>query len=605
MPGIVGLITRMPRKRAEAELRAMIDSMSHETFYVTDTWIDEALGVYVGSIARRGSFSQGMPVRNESGNVVLVFAGEEFTEAKAGKTSGQRGQRSSGPAASYLVDLYEEDLSFPAGLNGKFHGILADRNLGRVTLFNDRYGMQRLYCHESDEGFYFAAEAKAILAVHRQLRSIDSRGFGEFISCGAVLENRTLFSRIELLPPASAWIFRSGILESKGKYFQPATWEEQELLDSGSFYRELREVFGRRLPRYFDGAEQIAMSLTGGLDTRMIMAWQRAEPGTLPCYTFGGMYHECQDVTISRRVADVCKQTHHVIPVGNEFLTRFPHYAERATYLSDGCVDVSLSPDLYVSERARQIGTIRMTGNYGGEILRGVRAFRPTALLQGLFAADVLPYIRRAERTYSEVLVGHPVSFAVFRQAPWHHYGPLALEQTQLFVRSPYLDNDFVRTIFRAPRSVFSSNELSLQLIGDGNKELLKVPTDRGLAGTRQGTHAHLSRALLEFQFKAEYAYDMGMPQTVARIDHIFSMLHLERLFLGRHKAFHFRVWYRDMLAAYVQEILLDSRSLNRPYIDRKQLEAVVKGHIRGDRNYTNEIHKALTLELIHRIFVD
>jgi hypothetical protein len=34
-------------------------------------------------------------------------------------------------------------------------------------------------------------------------------------------------------------------------------------------------------------------------------------------------------------------------------------------------------------------------------------------------------------------------------------------------------------------------------------------------------------------------------------------------------------------------------------------MEEVVHGHLKGDRNYTNEIHKLLTLELIHRLFVD
>jgi len=54
-----------------------------------------------------------------------------------------------------------------------------------------------------------------------------------------------------------------------------------------------------------------------------------------------------------------------------------------------------------------------------------------------------------------------------------------------------------------------------------------------------------------------------------------------------------------------VQEMLLDPRSLSRPYIDRKGFEAVVLGHLQGNRNYTNEIHKMLALELVHRLFLD
>jgi asparagine synthase (glutamine-hydrolysing) len=114
-----------------------------------------------------------------------------------------------------------------------------------------------------------------------------------------------------------------------------------------------------------------------------------------------------------------------------------------------------------------------------------------------------------------------------------------------------------------------------------------------------------LKRTYLETTFKAEYEYDYGMPQWLAQIDHVFSGLHLERLFLGRHKYYHFRVWYRDALSKYIQETLLDPRTLSRPYIERKSLENIVHGHVKGDRNYTTQIHKVLTLELVHRLFVD
>ena len=30
-----------------------------------------------------------------------------------------------------------------------------------------------------------------------------------------------------------------------------------------------------------------------------------------------------------------------------------------------------------------------------------------------------------------------------------------------------------------------------------------------------------------------------------------------------------------------------------------------MQGHLKGDRNYTNEIHKVLTLEILHRLFLD
>lgn len=53
MPGIVGLITRLPRKRAEEQLLRMVKSMLHEPFYRAGTWIDESLGVYIGWVERQ------------------------------------------------------------------------------------------------------------------------------------------------------------------------------------------------------------------------------------------------------------------------------------------------------------------------------------------------------------------------------------------------------------------------------------------------------------------------------------------------------------------------------------------------------------------------
>jgi asparagine synthase (glutamine-hydrolysing) len=342
----------------------------------------------------------------------------------------------------------------------------------------------------------------------------------------------------------------------------------------------------------------------------MIMAWHKASAGSLPTYTFGGPFRECQDVIIARKVAKACEQPYQVIPVGDQFLSRFAHYAERAIYLSDGCAAVNRAADLYANELASQIAPVRMTGNYGSEILRRLRAFKASEPSDGLFETDFLSHVRQAKETYNRLTQGHAVSFTAFRQAPWYQYGLLALEQTQLSLRSPFLDNDLVQTAFRAPRSeivksdIFEDNDECGRLIAEGSPSLHEIPTDRGLGGVRRWS-SPVSRGYLEFTFKAEYAYDYGMPQWLARIDHALSGFHLERLFLGRHKFCHFRVWYRDALSSYVRDMLLDSRSLSRPYIQRSALEDVVSSHLKGIRNHTTEIHRLLTMELLHRQFLD
>ena len=253
--------------------------------------------------------------------------------------------------------------------------------------------------------------------------------------------------------------------------------------------------------------------------------------------------------------------------------------------------------DLYISERARELAAVKIVGTYGSEIVRHAVMFKPMQPAYGLYGPDVRPFVDQARQTYSEIRRQHPVTFAAFRQSPWYHHGILSLERSQLTVRSPYLDNDFVQTVFRAPKD--ASEDVRLRLIQEGDPALARIPTDRGIGG---GT---VTRGYREFTFKAEYAYDYGMPHWAARIDQLLSRLHPERLFLGRHKHLHFRVWYRDALSSYVQELLLDPRTLSRPYLDRSGVESVVRGHLSGSRNYTVEIHKLLTLELLQRQFFD
>ena len=79
----------------------------------------------------------------------------------------------------------------------------------------------------------------------------------------------------------------------------------------------------------------------------------------------------------------------------------------------------------------------------------------------------------------------------------------------------------------------------------------------------------------------------------------------MERLFLGIQKFYHFRTWYRDELAPAVKEVLLDPRTLGRPYLNGKRVEQAVLAHTSGRANYTREIHKLLTAELIQRQLIE
>src|SRR5271163_1058714 len=107
MPGIVGLITKMPRERAAHMLARMVDALCHEAFYKAGSKIDESLGVYVGWTALKKANPDIMPLSNECGDIDLVFSGEEYPEPGAVAKLRGRGHSVDTEGLSYLVHICE------------------------------------------------------------------------------------------------------------------------------------------------------------------------------------------------------------------------------------------------------------------------------------------------------------------------------------------------------------------------------------------------------------------------------------------------------------------------------------------------------------------
>jgi asparagine synthase (glutamine-hydrolysing) len=583
----------------------MVKCLVHEPFYTSGTYVNEELGIWSGWACHEGAFGDCLPIWNEKKDVCLVFSGEDFSEQADIDALRKRGHEFGLDDASYLVHLYEEmGCEFLEKLNGWFSGVLLDLREQKFILFNDRYGVNRLYYHEDASELYFSSEAKALLKILPGTRRLNLRSLGEVLCCEAVLESRSLFSGISLLPGGSSWVFSRGEPVKKKAYFNQKEWESQPELSEFEFYEKLKETWTRVLPKYFRGKQSIGLSLTGGVDSRMILAWAPRPPGTLPCYTWGGKYRDCADVKIARRTAKLCHQPHKTIPVDSEFLSEFSALAERAIYISDGTMDVTGSIDLYVQRFARQIAPVRISGVCGGEILRRLVMFKPDPPQEDLFEPELARSFRDAAITYASELQGHRLSFTAFKQAPWYMASKFTLERSQVTYRTPYFDNDLIALAYQTPAQLLRDDP-ALRLIADGNEALGKIGTDRGVVFRSIPGVTPILHAYQEFTFKAEYAYDYRMPQWLARLDHTFALLRLEKLFIGRHKFHHFRLWYRDELSRRLKEMLLDSEARSRPYLRANSLEDILKAHIRGNRNYAFEIHKILTLEFIQRKLIE
>ncbi len=500
-------------------------------------------------------------------------------------------------AETLLAQYEQEDLSFLRRLNGIFSGVVVDRRQERIVLFNDRYGLGRTYYGIAAGEFHFASSARALLRNFPGSRQIDPHALAEFLSIGCVLQDRSLFPGISLLPGASCWIFAPGGSLERRSYFERAAWEGLAPLPPRDYADRMADVLARAGPRQLAGGP-VGMSLTGGLDSRLVLAWAKPTPNSLPCYTFNGPYRHCADFRLAQRLAELSRQPHQALGIGEDFFEDFPALAQRTVEASDGTMDVSGAVELYVNRLAARIAPIRLTGNYGSEILRRYVAFRPRALDPGVFSAEMVALGTAAAETYRREANCHPLSFIAFKQVPWHHYARRSIEKTAIVPRSPFLDNDLVELAYQAPPSLVHDPAFSLRLVARGDQRLDVVQTDRGLRQEKKGLLSGVEHAWQEFAARAEYAYDYGMPRWLARADSAVRPLHLERLFLGWQKFYHFRIWYRDRLAGYLRDA---ATSWDAPCCPPGTFRRLVSEHVSGRDNHTLLLHKLNTIRLVEQ----
>lgn len=586
----------------------MIDCMMHERFYKSGKSIVEDIGFYGGWVNIKNSICDCMPIVNKQKNLVILFFGENIKDREYINRYKKREKNESRKSGiEYLIDLYEEKKSkFYSELNGFYHGVIVDLKNKKIIIFIDRYGMMRLYYYFGKDEFIYSSEAKAILRIRPFLKNVDMQSLGEYFSCGCVLNNRTLFKDIFLLPGGAQWeIDTKGNIDKKN-YFSPKIWEQQSTLNEEEFGNALGEKLIEIVPKYLKSEQKIGLSLTGGLDTRMILAVADISHGSLPCFTYGGMYRDSYDVKVSKKISKACGQTHHVLRLDKNFFKQFSDLAEKAVYFSDGCMNVTGAPNLYVAKLAREIAAIRLTGNYGQEVLRRCIAFKPNPQNSRLFSKDFFPYIRKAEETYYEAFRNqNNLTFALFKQAPWFQFSRYAIENSQMIQRSPFMDNELVELVYRAPIESLKSEDSAKKIIFGYDKKLGYIMTDLGKLGNLPSSAALVVKTWRYFLFKMEWYYNHRLPRFAENIDSFLSPLNLEQLFIGRNKYYHMRVWFRDELSDYLKQVLLDSKCAGRNFINREFLTKVLDEHINKNRSNTDLICTALSAELMYRKLID
>jgi asparagine synthase (glutamine-hydrolysing) len=581
----------------------MADAMLYEPDYGVDVLASPELGVVVGVVALDDPRPQAAEGLGEA-DLIVAGAGEAVIDGGSPAALALFNARCVGPAAAEAAVVYAQSgVDGLSRLSGSCAGLIIDRPAQTCVLFTDRFGSHRIFHFTDGERTFFSSEAKAILAVAPGARAINERALAEWMACGGSLGTHSLFRHIGVPPAATALVWTGRLGVSQRQYFDRAMLEQMDPVPDAEFVDRLSHALLASVHECFARPPRAAISLTGGLDSRMIMACLEAPRGAVPCYTFGSMYQETYDVRVGRQVAAIAGQPHSVLMLDTEFLSGLRQTFDESVYASDGYIGLSGAAELYLNRKAKRLAPVRVTGNWGGEMLRGVRAFKYLEPRGEFLRPPMLEALRDSAAAFDQASrsKGNPLSYTLFEQMPVQGHGRSAIERSQVRMRAPFLRNDVVECLYRASASARKTNACSEAVIRRA-PELLRVPTDLGLLGRGPAVIRRLRTLHRKGVSRAEYVVSHGAPNWMAVLTASNAGERFERLFLGRHKFQHFRRWMRRELEPLVRDTLCgpEGRELDA-WFDRARVRAMVDDHIAGRANYTDEIDKLMTVVVLTR----
>lgn len=285
MPGLIGFVATSPPDKAI--LARMLSAMFRADKYKS---VQHISGFGAGAVQNLGLFDHRMLAKAAEKGVVLLLDGWLRGCVPEGED-----------AAVFALNCYlAEGISFVKKLNGQFNIAIWDSRKQEFFLVNDRYGLRPIQYAFIGNALYFAPEGKAILRGAGAPKILDDEMVLNHLAFGrAYFGGRTFFKGVKVLPPGSILRFcaaKLGIEKYWDYSYSPLPAVTDEFLD------ELAVVFERAVERWIIPGRRIGITLSGGLDSRLVAAvLAKKTGGKVKAFTFG--MPDSQEVRIAGDVA--------------------------------------------------------------------------------------------------------------------------------------------------------------------------------------------------------------------------------------------------------------------------------------------------------------
>jgi asparagine synthase (glutamine-hydrolysing) len=608
MPGIFGIYQGNSHQGdLENLLEKMITSMKHVSGYRLDRVCDQEDGVRLGRLSLGLLNPVDQPVEDQDGKCRIVFHGELYNNA--------------GPLSDpqYVLNQYMKNGDACAvGLNGIFHFAVYDKRKRQIKLFSDKFGLQPLYYSVIEGGFTFAAEVKALVATGCISRQPDYRSFADFFHFGQILGQRTLFSDVKLVPPAACVCYNM----DDGRLSSQEYWHLEDLFVKHGNYAgnvipaEAVERLIESIQSRSKNLDELGLSLSGGLDSRGILAGLGDKAKGIRTYTLG--LSGCADQKLAEKMARIAKTRHEFIGLDQSYISDFENMAHGMIRLSDGMYHPHESTEMLALEYFKKADFKILLRGHGGEIAKAALAYPVMALpevygcsnaqevlafifkITNLVARDIeidrlfTPFFQEIMRdgprtslqescgTAGEMLA--PADVCIFYYIREHIrrqvIASLEIFRTQIECRMPYVDEPYLRALLVLPVNERNQGEIHFKLIQRCMPELLKI--------VNSNTGAPL---------------DAG-PLRLYVADKINSLLKRLSIRGFRHYT-EFQKWHRTGFRKSSEKIIFGGGIANKNIFNMDHLTTIFNQHASGQKNYGHLLGTIVGLELWSKNFAD
>ena len=224
------------------------------------------------------------PMVSADGRWTVTFNGEiyNYRELRAELESLGRLFRSRSDTEVLMQGFAEWGTALLPRLTGMFAFAIHDRELERVILARDHFGLKPLYYARTRDGLVFASEIPAVMEFPGLSRDIDLRRYHEFLVSGNTdFGDGTLLADVRQLPPAH---FLEVPVSSPGQACRAATGSPTSNRNSTAPLQQaaarVREAFLESMRLHLRSDVPLGFALSGGIDSSAIVMAARALLGT-------------------------------------------------------------------------------------------------------------------------------------------------------------------------------------------------------------------------------------------------------------------------------------------------------------------------------------